>query len=292
VAISGTRATDTDRNNTCQVLDSALAEGQLSMEEHRQRVSAATNAITLGELQSLVSDLQIHRVPARLRQSTVPTRVWGIAIAAVVAVVLLGAGIGWALFGTSSSPSSSSSSASSASSASSSLSSASRTTSAAAASPTNTSSTKPAPPQLLTLSGISGVLAQMRSKFGDTLAYQLNIYPEHAFVYRPDTADARKTVEWDYRGGSWTTSGSGDPFSFSAVGDVSKFDVQAIVGVLQTAPQLVHIYDAGPNDVFLSVISTKDGSLDMQINVDDDSLSGSVKVAPDGTVLQVSPGAR
>jgi len=88
VAISGTRATDTDRTNTCQVLDSALAEGQLSMEEHRQRVSAATNAVTLGQLQSLVSDLQIHRAPARLAQSTLPARVWGIAIAVVVAVVL------------------------------------------------------------------------------------------------------------------------------------------------------------------------------------------------------------
>ncbi len=29
---------DSDRNDTCQILDSALAEGQLSAEEHRQRV--------------------------------------------------------------------------------------------------------------------------------------------------------------------------------------------------------------------------------------------------------------
>ena len=54
----GTRAKDSDRTDTCQVLDSALAEGQLSMEEHRQRVSTATNATTLGELQALVGDLQ------------------------------------------------------------------------------------------------------------------------------------------------------------------------------------------------------------------------------------------
>jgi len=36
---SGRRATDTDRNDTCRFLDSALAEGQLSMEEHRQRAA-------------------------------------------------------------------------------------------------------------------------------------------------------------------------------------------------------------------------------------------------------------
>jgi hypothetical protein len=54
----GTRAKDSDRTATCQILDSALAEGQLSMEEHRQRVSAATNAATLDELESMIADLQ------------------------------------------------------------------------------------------------------------------------------------------------------------------------------------------------------------------------------------------
>jgi hypothetical protein len=63
-----TRAKDNDRNNTCQVLDTALSEGQLSMEEHRQRVSAATNATTLGELQSLVSDLQTSNAPVHCRR--------------------------------------------------------------------------------------------------------------------------------------------------------------------------------------------------------------------------------
>ena len=55
---AGTRAKDSDRNNTCQVLDSALSDGQLSMEEHRSRVAAATTAATLGDLQQLVDDLQ------------------------------------------------------------------------------------------------------------------------------------------------------------------------------------------------------------------------------------------
>ena len=98
MATFGTRASDADRNSTCQTLDSALAEGQLSMEEHRQRVTAATNAVTLGELQSLVSDLQAHRAAAQLPKMS-PAVVWGIAIAAVVVVVLLlGAAIVWALW--------------------------------------------------------------------------------------------------------------------------------------------------------------------------------------------------
>ena len=36
------------------------------MEEHRDRVSTATNAATLGDLQALVSDLQTKNAPVQL----------------------------------------------------------------------------------------------------------------------------------------------------------------------------------------------------------------------------------
>lgn len=52
---SRTRAKDSDREDACKILDTALSDGELSMEEHRQRVSAATNAVTLGELRDLVT---------------------------------------------------------------------------------------------------------------------------------------------------------------------------------------------------------------------------------------------
>ena len=55
---SWTRAKDSDRNETCGILDTALADGQLSMAEHGERVKTATSATTLGQLQDLVSDLQ------------------------------------------------------------------------------------------------------------------------------------------------------------------------------------------------------------------------------------------
>ena len=51
---ASTRAKDSDRNDICQVLDTALSEGQLSMSEHGQRVKAATTATTLGDLRALV----------------------------------------------------------------------------------------------------------------------------------------------------------------------------------------------------------------------------------------------
>ncbi|EUA56562.1 hypothetical protein I553_8610 [Mycobacterium xenopi 4042] len=58
-----TRAKDSDREQTCRALDTALSDGELSMEEHRERIKAATSAVTLGELQTLVADLQ--SAPAR-----------------------------------------------------------------------------------------------------------------------------------------------------------------------------------------------------------------------------------
>src|ERR1700742_1608554 len=91
---TATRAKDTDRQEACAVLDNALGDGELSGEEHRERVSRATNAVTLGDLKVLVSDLQGNNTPARLRtaKSNALPKVGGrgIAIAALVVSVLFG----------------------------------------------------------------------------------------------------------------------------------------------------------------------------------------------------------
>ena len=84
------RATDSDRDDTCQVLDTAMSDGELSMEEHRQRVSAATNAKTLGELQSLVSDLQSQQSAQRRRKAWSRPAVW---LIVVIGVLALAAGV-------------------------------------------------------------------------------------------------------------------------------------------------------------------------------------------------------
>ena len=109
---AGTRAKDTDRNDTCQILDSALADGQLSMDEHRTRVALATQAETLGDLQSLISDLQTANAPVQLpdlkRRPKMPAASggggWGIRIAIAGVLVALGIGIGWGLYGNTTSP--------------------------------------------------------------------------------------------------------------------------------------------------------------------------------------------
>lgn len=272
------RASDNDRNGICQALDAALGDGQLSAEEHRERVSAATRATTLGELQALVADLQIHPAaeqPAPSRLRIHGRRAW---IAVAVALLLLGAAIAWGLQGDNpSAPSASTAPATS--------------SAAAGSSATATSPPAPPPPRLLTLSGVSGFLAQMRAQFGDTLGYQLNIYQEQAVVERPDTGNPQKVVSWLFRDGNWSSVGPKMAVaSRLVVGDLSKFDVQAVVGVVQQAPQTLQIYDA--NQIFLTIESRKDGGLHLQINASDGALSGTIVLAADGTVTQIAPPVR
>jgi hypothetical protein len=276
VATPYTRATDSDRNNTCQVLDSALSEGQLSMEEHRQRISAATNATTLGELQSLVSDLQTHSAPVQLPTLKSPAGGWGIRIAVAVVLVLLGAGIAWGLFSNTSSPSQITSTPSATPSGS----------SAAVATPSTSPSQ--APPQLLSLGGLTGFLAEMRKQFGDTLGYELTVWPDRAVLARPDSVNAHKTVSWYYSNGGWMSTGTVPIPIDTTVGDLSKFNVQEVVGVLHGAPQSLHVNNA--TNTYLIIDSAKDGSLTLQIHLsDNDSSSGYIELAADGFVEQIHP---
>lgn len=79
------------------------------MTEHGERVKAATNAATLGELQELVSDLQTANAPTQLRKPaaaappTLPAGV-GIRIAMAAVLVIFGIAVGWGLYGNTPSP--------------------------------------------------------------------------------------------------------------------------------------------------------------------------------------------
>jgi hypothetical protein len=238
-------------------------------------VGAATKATTLGELQSLVADLQVPAAPAAAEAR--PARARHLLAWIAVALVLLGAGIAWTVQRDSTSSPATSSPVATPNS---------TTSSGSAAAVTSTP-----PPPLLTFSGVTSVLAQMRTQFGDTLGYQLNVYADQAVVLRPDTANAHKVVTWLYRDGNWANLGpKPSVLSGAAVGDLSKFDAQAVLGVVQQAPQTLHIYDA--NRMFLTVESRNDGSLSLRVHASDGALSGSITVGADGSVIQISPPAR
>lgn len=277
-ATTTTRAKDSDRQGTCTVLDDALADGELSAEEHRERVGAATKAVTLGDLHALVSELQTNsgrQLPAPDPRPKVP-RVggWGVPAAAFVVSVLLGMGIGWGLYGNTRSPLD--------------------FTTDPGAKPDGVNAVVLTPPtQLHSAGGLTGLLEQMRKRFGDTVGYRLVIYPTYAALDRRDPSDDRRVLAYTYRGG-W-----GDPTSSAksssdgpAAVDLSKFDVTKTVGIMRGAPETLHTKRSDVKTTYLIVEPATDpttpGALSLSLYVSSDYGGGHISFTGDGTVKQVS----
>jgi hypothetical protein len=274
---AGTRAKDSDRHDTCQILDTALSEGQLSMAEHEQRVKSATSAATLGELRSLVSDLQTSNAPVQLPTLDRPRRLgarggWGVRAAAAGVLVLLGIGIGWGLYGNTSSPLS--------------------LRPDPGAQPDGVAPVVLTPPrQLQSLGGLTGLLEQMRNKFGDTKGYRLVIYPEYAVLDRADSKDSRRTLNYTYRGGFGDPSTS-TKSSDATVVDLGNFDTKAIVGVLRGAPETLNIKPDEVKITYLIIEPSRDitapGTVSISIYVSSEFGGGYIQVGPDGSVKNIN----
>lgn len=140
------------------------------MEEHRERVSTATNAVTLGDLQALVSDLQSESAPAQVPtlKSRTKLNALGVLAAAFVVSVLLGVGIGWGLYANTSSPLD--------------------FTTDPGARPDGIAPVVLTPPrQLHSLGGLTGLMEQTRKRFGDTMGFRLVIYRDYVVTNRAPT---------------------------------------------------------------------------------------------------------
>ncbi|MDH6134997.1 hypothetical protein P3T37_004407 [Kitasatospora sp. MAA4] len=71
VAEAELRASDADRERIAELLRDAYADGRLTVDEHSERIEAAYNARTLGELAPLTRDLPAHR-PISMDKPTAP----------------------------------------------------------------------------------------------------------------------------------------------------------------------------------------------------------------------------
>lgn len=279
---AGTRAKDSDRNDTCKVLDTALSEGQLSMDEHRQRVGAATNAATLGDLQNLVSDLQVANAAVKL-PNLKPERVtaagtgagWGLRVATAVVLVVLGIGIGWGLYGNSSSPLS-------------------FTTDPGAKADGIPATVLTPPRQLQSLGGLTGLFEQMRQKFGDTSGYSMTIFEDYASLTRPDPKEPRRALNYYYRGG-WDDPSETTVSADEKVVDLGAFDIPKMVGLIRGAAQSVGINPAEVKNTHVSIEANSDitaapGAIEISVYVTPKfGNSGYIELNGDGTVKRISP---
>jgi len=278
----GTRAKDSDRNDTCQILDSALADGQLSMEEHRTRVALATGAETLGDLKSLVSDLQTNNAGVQ-SPSKSPSKLWalwaqrgagsgwGMRAAVAGVLVVLGIAIGWGLYGNTPSPLN-------------------FTSDPGAKSDGITPVVLTPPKQLHSLGGLTGLIEQMKQKFRDTNGYRLIVYPDYASLDRRDPQDDRRQLSYTYRGG-WgdpTTSAKSDD---DRLVDLGKFDIKTVVGVMRGAPETLCMKPADVKSTYLSIDPSRDPTtpdgVSIDVYVSSDFGSGYIQLAGDGSVKQI-----
>lgn len=273
----GTRAKDVDRNNTCQVLDSALADGQLTMEEHRTRVASATGAGTLGELESLTSDLQTANAPVKLPDLKPVSRIgvggggagWGIRLAIAAVLVLFGIAVGWGLYGNTSSPLS-------------------FQTDPGAKSDNIGAKVLTPPRQLHSLGGLNGLFEQMRQRFGDTEGYNLTIYPDYASLDRADPNEPRRILDYSYRGGWGDSTSSSAKDDDDVLVDLAAMDVPTIVGILRGAPETLGIAAEDVTNIYLNVDPAPSpltpGELTLSIYVSSE-LGGSGYIQVDGKGL-------
>ncbi|OBJ50932.1 DUF1707 domain-containing protein [Mycobacterium sp. 1423905.2] len=275
-ASASTRAKDRDRQDACRLLDNALNDGEISSEEHRERVSTATKAVTLGELQELVADLQHSENTADQAPAFQPrpkrTGI-GVTIATFAVTVLLGIGIGWGLYSNTNSPLD--------------------FTSDPGAKPDGVAAVVLTPPkQLHSLGGLTGLMEQMRKRFGDTTGYRLVVYPEYASLDRQDPTDDRRVLDYTYRGGWGDPTSNARGSTDTAVVDLGKFDIKTVVGIMRGAPETLGIKPSDVKSTYLILEPATDptapGSLSLTIYVSSDYGSGYIQLAGDGTVKHVN----
>lgn len=249
------------------------------MEEHAQRVKRATNAATLGELQSLVDDLQTANAPVKMpdlkKRPQLPAGSggWGLRLATAAVLVLLGMGIGWGLYGNTSSPLS-------------------FETDPGAKSDGIPAKVLTPPRQLHSLGGLQGLFEQMKQKFGDTRGFEMNIRPDRATLYRPDSAEPRRKLMYAYNGG-W-----GDPYSDTTVDsddrviDLAAFNLEQTIAVLRGAPETLGIKRTDITDSWIDIQPSKDpatpDAANLRLYISSDFGSGFIDLAPDGSVKQIN----
>ncbi|ORV91943.1 hypothetical protein AWC11_09660 [Mycobacterium interjectum] len=275
-----TRAKDSDRQDACAILDVALGDGELSEQEHRERVSAATQAVTLGDLQDLVDDLQGGGTTrpgwaAGSRPKLPKFGGRGLLAAAFVASVLLGVLVGWGLYGNTRTPLD--------------------FTTDPGAKPDGVVPVVLTPPtQLHSVGGLTGLLEQTRKRFGNAVGFRLVIYPTYAVLDRPDPSDDRRVLAYDYRGG-WAdpTSSAKSSADGPVAVDLGNFDIAATVGIMRGAPETLHMKPSDVKTTYLVIEPATDpttpGALSLSVYVSGDYGGGYIVFAGDGRIKRISP---
>ncbi|MGK2853697.1 MAG: serine/threonine-protein kinase [Microbacteriaceae bacterium] len=141
--------------------------------------------------------------------------------------------------------------------------------------------------ELQSADGLAALLQTLRDKFGDTMGYQLAVYPTHALVERADPANAHVVHSYIYRGDGWQEWGPpSSTGSFDYLADLGGFNAPAVAATLADAPQTL---GAPPDSgTYLLVEGADGGGLALAVYSTAPG-TGFMQVDRDGSVRQVFP---
>ena len=160
-------------------------------------------------------------------------------------------------------------------------------TNSSAAVPTPSASAPVGPSQLHTADGLNGLLETMRSRFGDTMGFQLVVYPAYAVHERVDPKNSHIEQDFMYRDGRWSGWGPDTTTSsFDVLADLGAFNVDAVAATLAGAPQSLGAPDG--SQTYLIVAGEEGGGLSLAIHSAAPG-TGFMEVNADGSVKEIHP---
>jgi hypothetical protein len=143
------------------------------------------------------------------------------------------------------------------------------------------------PAELHTAEGLGGLLETIRNKFGDTMGFQLVVYPEYAITERASPTNSHVEQDFMYRDGQWNSWGADTTASsLDYVADLNAFNVAAVADKLAGAPQALGTPDG--SQTYLIVEGAEGGGLELSIHSAAPG-TGLMKVNPDGSVKEIHP---
>ncbi|MFD4467733.1 DUF1707 domain-containing protein [Rhodococcus sp. NPDC058505] len=227
-----TRATDADRAAVLALLDAGYADGQLDAAEHRMRAELLTDGRTLGDLDSLVEDLQDAAPPrpttslppagATPDPAARPRRFRTAAAAAAAAAVVAGIAAFWFA----------------------SRGDAPALPAAPGATAVDLAALPPrviATPDLRTAAGFAQFVDDYRAAFGDTVVDELTLFEQHGSVTLALPREPNRVLSYSYRYGFEPDRDPSTRGVDTPTVDLADVDRAGLDRILAEAPTLLNV---------------------------------------------------
>jgi serine/threonine protein kinase len=152
---------------------------------------------------------------------------------------------------------------------------------------TSTSAAPAGPAQLQTVDGLNGLIKTIRDKFGDTMGYELVVYPDYAVLDRLSPTNSHVKQSFMYRDGSWKNWAPDESTtSLDFLVDISQFNVAAVIDRMRNPPPDLNITDNTKN--YLVAAGAEGGGMDISIHNNAPG-TGFMMLNPDGSIKQLYP---